>query len=70
METGPLFLSLFIGAIGSGLFIYGKKQSRMPQLLAGIALVVYPYFVPNLWLMSGIALALLSGLWVAVKAGY
>jgi len=70
METGPLFLSLFIGAIGSGLFLYGKKQSRMPHLCAGLALVVYPYFVPNLWLMGGIALALLGGLWAACKAGY
>lgn len=70
METGPLFLSLFIGAIGTGLFIYGKKQTRIPQLVAGLILIAYPYFVPNLWLMAGIAAAVLAALWGVVKAGH
>jgi hypothetical protein len=70
VETGALFLALLIGAVGTGLFIYGKKQARVPQLVAGIALVVYPYFVSNLWVMAGIAVALIAALWGAVKAGY
>ena len=42
-----LFLSLIPSGIGFVLFIYGKKQGRFPQLSAGLALMVYPYFIAN-----------------------
>ncbi len=51
------------------LFVYGKKQGRIPQLLAGLAFMVYPYFVDSLWLMVGIAALLLGGLWLAIRWG-
>lgn len=70
LSSGGLFLSLLIGAVGAGFFIYGKKQSRAPQLILGILLSIYPYFVPNLWVMAGIAVALIAGLWLAVRFGY
>ncbi|HEX7902182.1 MAG TPA: hypothetical protein VF950_30765 [Planctomycetota bacterium] len=70
LSVGALMLSMLIGAVGAGLFIYGKKQTRIPQLVAGLALMAYPYFVSNLWLMGGIAVALVAALWGAVKAGY
>ena len=38
------FLSMIFGAIGSGYFIYGKKQQNVPFLIAGVALCLYPYF--------------------------
>jgi hypothetical protein len=69
-SAGSLFLSLAIGTIGAGLFIYGKKQSRPPQLIAGIVLSLYPYFVPNLWVMGGIAVGVVAAVVVAVRAGY
>jgi len=69
LSFGGLMLSMLIGSVGVGLFVYGKKQSRIPQLVAGVVLIAYPYFVPNLWLMAGIAVALLAALWLAVKAG-
>jgi hypothetical protein len=67
---GSLFLSLAIGAVGAGFFIYGKKQSRLPQLIGGIVLSLYPYFVPNLWVMGGIAMGVVAAIFVAVRAGY
>ena len=72
MDTGAagLFLSLLIGAVGAGLFIYGKKQARWPQMLGGALLSLYPYFISNLWLMSGIAVGLLAAVWVAVRLGH
>jgi len=53
MDFSPaqLFWGLFFGSLGAGYFIYGKKQGRLPPLLAGIALIVFPYFVSNSWLM-------------------
>ena len=72
METNAawLFVSLLIGAVGTGLFIYGKKQSRWPQLACGVVLCIYPYFVPNIWVMVGIALALIVLLWLLVRMGH
>src|SRR5689334_9120068 len=50
-NSGWLLASLVIGALGTGLAIYGKKQSRWPQLVCGLVLCIYPYFVENLWVM-------------------
>ena len=65
-----LFLSLALSSVGLGLFLYGKKQARIPQLIGGILLMGYPFFVSNLWLMSGIGVGLLVLVWVAVRLGY
>ena len=53
-----------------GFFIYGKKQARIPQIVLGILMMVYPYFISNLWLMSGIALGLVGLLWVGIRMGW
>jgi len=70
LSVGGLMLSMLIGSVGVVLFLYGKKQVRIPHLVAGVALMAYPYFVPNLWLMAGIAAALLALLWAVVRAGH
>jgi hypothetical protein len=69
MDAGSLFTSLLIGSIGLGLFLYGRKQNRLPQLVTGIALSAYPYFVGSVAWMIGIAVAVLAGLVFAVRAG-
>ncbi len=68
--TWLLFASLAIGSVGFGLFIYGKKQRRWPQLIAGCVLTVYPYFVGSLWWMLGIGAAVIGALILAVRAGW
>jgi hypothetical protein len=40
-----LMLSLVPSGIGFVLFVYGKKQERWAHLAAGLALMIYPYFV-------------------------
>ena len=42
LRWGLLFIS-----IGLGFFIYGKKQTMIVPLVCGVALMVYPYFMPN-----------------------
>ena len=69
MTASWLFLSILISSVGVGLFIYGKKQARVPQLIAGIVLLGYPYFVSNPWVMLGIAVVVLGLLWVLVHFG-
>ena len=56
--------------IGFVLFVYGRKQQRWPQLLAGILFMVYPYFTPSLLTMLLVGVALGTGLWVAVQGGW
>lgn len=68
-SAGSLFLSLAIGTVGAGFFIYGKKQGRLPQLVGGIVLSLYPYFISNLWVMGGIALGVIAAIAVAIRAG-
>ena len=61
-DPAVLISGLFIGLIGCGLFIYGKKQSNLRCLAAGAALCIYPYFVSSLlltWLIAGVCLGVL-----------
>lgn len=70
LSAGSLFLNLLVSAVGAGFFIYGKKQSRWPQMVGGIALTVYPYFISNLWLMAGIGVLVVFLIWLATSRGY
>ncbi len=65
-----LFLSLIPGGIGFVLFVYGKKQERWPQLVAGLAFMVYPYFATSVWSLTLVGVALGVALWLAVRAGW
>lgn len=68
-SAGSLFASLLMSTVGLGFCIYGRKQRRAPQILAGIALMVYPYFVASpLWILA-IGTAVIIALWAAVRAG-
>lgn len=42
-----LVWGVLFGSIGLGFFIYGKKQAMVVPLVSGLALMVYPYFMPN-----------------------
>jgi len=71
MDLSPtnLLLSLVIGSVGFGIFLYGRKQQRVPQLVAGIALMGYPYFVASVGWMLAVGAAIVAGLWLALRAG-
>jgi len=70
LYPGLLFLSLITSGVGFVLFMYGKKQDRMPQLVAGIVLMVYPYFVPDLLWNVIVFVAIVAATWIAVKQGW
>ena len=69
LDANALLASLLVGSIGLVAFIYGKRQSRLPQLVVGLVLMVYPYFVSNVLLMLGIAVGLLAAMYVAIRQG-
>ena len=65
-----IFLSLIPGGIGFVLFVYGKKQQRWPHLIAGIAMMVYPYFTGTITAMAVVGVLICAALWYVVRLGY
>jgi hypothetical protein len=64
MFSNPAALigSLLFGTIGIGVFMYGKKMVLYKPMVIGLALMIYPYLVPQTWLLytigGGLCLAL------------
>jgi hypothetical protein len=69
-DASTLFASLMVGIVGLAVFVYGRKQSRLPHMLAGLVLMVFPYFIGNLLLMTGIAVGVVAALVVVVRLGW
>jgi hypothetical protein len=69
LSAGTLLASLFVSTIGFGLFRYGKSEMRTPQLLVGLVMMIYPYFIANVVWSFGLAGALLAAVWLATRAG-
>ena len=59
-----LFGALLFGIVGLAAFRYGKKAARWQPLSIGIALMVYPYFVEETWMIYAIGALLCVGLFV------
>ena len=65
-----LFVSLLTSAVGFALFKYGRKQERLPQVIGGLALMLYPYFFSTFaGLVTGGAL-ICAGVWLAIRLGW
>lgn len=59
MDGNSLILNMIFSSIGFGYFIYGKKQDKIPVLIAGIGLILLTYIVTNLLAMLLIGIALM-----------
>jgi hypothetical protein len=55
---GSLFFGIFAGAIGVAYLVYGRRQTKLVPVIAGLLLCIYPYFVES-WLWLGVVGALL-----------
>jgi hypothetical protein len=58
----------FFSAIGGIYMVYGKRQSDVTYIVAGALLLIYPYFVSNVWVIVAIG-ALLSAVPYARRRG-
>lgn len=56
-----LLCSVLTGVIGMAYFVYGKKQAKPVPLVAGLGLMVYPYFFDS-WLWTALIGIALIGL--------
>ncbi len=62
VEPGTIFAGFVISTIGFSFFFYGKKQARLPQLIAGMVLMACPIFVRDPLWMTAVAAAALAGM--------
>jgi hypothetical protein len=58
MNASTLLWGLLFSSIGFGFFLYGRKQRAVVPLLCGIALMIYPYFIPNVMALIAIGVVL------------
>lgn len=58
-----------VSTVGFGFFMYGKKQSRPPQIAFGLITMIYPYFGGSPLIVIGVFFVLLALMWVAIRAG-
>lgn len=69
LSPGWVIASLLVGTVGLGLFLYGKKETRLPQLGTGLVLMLASTFAASTAWMLGVAGAALGALWLALRAG-
>jgi hypothetical protein len=60
LDMSSLLWGLLFGSIGLGFLVYGRKQRAVIPLLAGLALIIFPYFVSNTILLVAIGVALIA----------
>lgn len=60
MNMTILLWGVVFSAIGLGYFIYGKRQRAPVPLVCGLVLMIFPYFVSNVWILVLLGLALMA----------
>ena len=68
----PWWIIVELAVSGSGfvLFTYGRRQERMPQLLGGLACMLFPFFVSSLTGLLAGAVIIVAGTWWAIRLGW
>jgi hypothetical protein len=69
MDGNTILAGFAVSTVGMGFFMYGKKQSRPPQMAFGVIAMVYPYFAGGPLLVLGVFVLLLGLMWLAIRAG-
>jgi hypothetical protein len=70
LSLGSLVAGGFISLVGLAVLMYGRKEVRVPHLVAGGILVVFPYFVGIWWLELVIAAVVLAALALISHLGW
>ena len=69
LSPANLVAGLLVSTVGFGLFLYGKRAARLPQLVVGIALMGFPLFVHGALATLAVGAGLVAGLWAFVRFG-
>ncbi len=57
MDGNVIFFTMFFSFVGMGFFAYGKKNN-LYYMLAGLALMLYPYMVASLTMLIVVGIIL------------
>jgi hypothetical protein len=58
VSESTLLWGLLFSSIGLGFFLYGRQQRSPVPLVCGLALMIYPYFIPNVVALVAIGVVL------------
>jgi len=70
LDGNSLIAGFAVSTVCMGFFMYGKKQSRPPQIAFGVIGMVYPYFVSSPGWIFGIFALLFGAMCLAVRLGW
>lgn len=62
-SPGYLFGMLLFSLLGFAAFRYGRRNDRPLTMAIGVALMLFPYVVPQTWLLYVVGFALCAGIW-------
>jgi hypothetical protein len=51
---------MIAGVFGVAYFVYGKRQTKLVPLIAGVLLCIYPYFIESVLWLSIVGVLLLA----------
>jgi len=60
MDTTTLLLGMLFGAVGLGYVVYAKNVAQPVPAIAGVGLMVVPYFISNVLLLVIVCAALMA----------
>jgi len=60
VNTASLIWGLLFSSVGVGFLIYARKQRAVVPMIAGLGLMVYPYFISNTILLVVIGVMLIA----------
>lgn len=58
MDSNSLMVGILAGIVGGAYVLYGRKASKLTPALCGLGLMVYPYFIDNVWALLVIGVGL------------
>ncbi|PKH03136.1 hypothetical protein CXF72_08095 [Psychromonas sp. MB-3u-54] len=59
-SSSIIIWSILFSSIGMGFLMYGKKQRAIVPLCAGLALIVFPYFMTSVLMLLVVGIILVA----------
>lgn len=66
-DPAYLFWSFVFSVVGIAYFRYGKKQAEIPMIIAGVVLMIYPYFFDSFWWVLGLGTVISAAPWILAR---
>lgn len=67
MDTARIITAFLIGTVGFSIFLYGKREARLPQVITGMLLMASPFAIRDPLWMGCAAVLLIAALKVTLQ---